>query len=256
MQPPALPNAAAAPPPATSAPPPTPSVVPGSDLFTDMRIALELEANPQAGWFGEIQEAVKEQPAMAQEFREIAAASGEEFVARVLSSTISTFVSRGDSQSNEQMIRAESEMVAGRYYEAAQAFERAQLLNPGNPLPMIGRGHALLAAGEYASASVQLSRGLGLFEDFGRFRLDLKTLLGGQEIIDVRRADLMDRLASKEDPSLRFLLGYIEYHSGQRDRGLENLERAASSIDAPPAVRRYLDAVRRGAVPAAGAENE
>jgi len=258
IQPPAFPAdpaAAAAPRPGpTTTPPPTLSVVPGGDRYTDMRMALELEANPQAVWFGEIQEAMRQQPALAQELQEYAALSGEEFVQRILNSTISTFASTGPSHANEQLIQAESDMVAGRYYDAANAYEKAQLLSPGNPLPMIGRGHALLAAGEYASASVQLLRGLGQFEDFGRFRLDLKSLLGGQEIIDVRRSDLMQRLDTHEDPSLRFLLGYIEYHSGQRERGLENMQRAADSVEAPPAVRRYLKAVRGGEGPAVGTE--
>jgi hypothetical protein len=63
--------------------------------------------------------------------------------------------------------------------------------------------------------------------------------MGGGEIVDIRRADLMQRLEGRENPELRFLLGYLEYHSGDRVHGLENLKRAAENTRAGPVIGRY-----------------
>jgi hypothetical protein len=49
----------------------------------------------------------------------------------------------------------------------------------------------------------------------------------------------MRQLGQSEDPLLRFLLGYLEYHSGDHEHGLENLRRAASNPRAGMVIARY-----------------
>jgi hypothetical protein len=49
----------------------------------------------------------------------------------------------------------------------------------------------------------------------------------------------MARLANAEDPQLRFLLGYIEYHTGNELSGLEHLTRAAAAAAPGSVIARY-----------------
>jgi tetratricopeptide (TPR) repeat protein len=176
------------------------------------------------------------------------ARQSQEFITTMLETPIHTFVGRGASAVNDQLLRAEALLETGRFFDAADRYETAHMLDPANPLPLIGKGHALLAAGEYLSAAVYLIRGLERFPELSRFRVNLEALIGGGEIIDIRRADIMARLKRLEDPRLRFLLGYIEVHTGMRESGLENLDRAARQAKPGSLIARY-PAMLRGEGP-------
>lgn len=216
-----------------------PSLLPGQSVFTDLQLALSLAEDPSAPWFKELQEAIRNDPTLAEELRAAAAEEAETFVQRVLDTELATFAGKGQDAVNESLLRAELLMDAGEYYEAAREYERAAVFAPANPLPMIGRGHALLASGEYLSAAQSLLRGLERFPDLARVRVNLEALMGGGEIVDIRRADLMDLLQRNEDPQLRFLLGYLEWHSGNVESGRRNLEQAAAGAEFGSVLRRY-----------------
>ena len=228
---------------------PTPSILPGNDVFTDMQLALALQRNPAANWFTEMQAGIRQSGTPTPELQEFAALQADEFVGKVVDQPIRTFVGQSASALNDELLKAESLMDIGQYYDAATRYESAHLIDPLNPLPLIGNGHALLAAGEYLSAAVQLVLGLERFPELARFSVDLGALIGGGEIIDIRRADIMKRLAVREDMRLRFLLGYVEYHSGNRQSGMEHLEQAAAQAEAGSMIRRYPAMLRGGALP-------
>lgn len=227
------------------------SMLPGSDVFTDMQLALALLLNPQAEWYAEMQEAATQSPTRTVEMQSRAVLAAEEFIAQVLQAPMKTFVGEGTSALNDELRQAETAMDLGRYYDAVRHYERARVIDPMNPLPLIGKGHALLAAGEYVSAALHLVRGLERYPELTRFQVDLTGLMGGGEIVDIRRSDLMKLLAHNEDPQLRFLLGYLEIHSGNREFGLQNLDAAARQADPGSLIRRYPDMIRRkGILPA------
>lgn len=231
--------------------PPGMELRPGGDIYTDMRMALELSLNPQADWFQAMQDAVGQgsqdqavspTDAVQRQLRAVDAAA--EFLTKLFESPLETFAGSDPSAANQEIRQAEAAMDVGRYYDAVRFYERAAAIAPGNPLPLIGQGHALLAAGEYLSAAMSLIAGLDRFPDLSRFQVDLVALMGGGEIVDIRRADLMRMLERREDPQLRFLLGYLETNTGMADSGLQHLEKAAE--DAPPGsiLRRYPELVR------------
>ena len=168
----------------------------------------------------------------------------------MLQNALQSFAGESTTAVNTELRRAESFMNLGRYYDAADYYRRAHLLDPLNPLPLVGRGHALLAAGDYLSAAVMLTQGLERFPEMARFSLDLKAMMGGGEIVDIRRADIMRQLQQNEDPRLRFLLGYLEFHGGMPERGIENLRKAAGEADPGTLLRRYPDMLEgKGALP-------
>lgn len=159
-------------------------------------------------------------------------ASAARWAKELLEEPVTTFVTTSPDEFNGYMAQAEMALQAGNYYRAAGRYEIAHLLSPNDPLPLLGRGHALAAAGDYWSAANALRRGIELFPEIAAFRLDLVSLVGQPDIFDRRRADLEERLAHSEQYELRFLLGYLELYSGMPDDGLRNIEEAAKN--APP----------------------
>jgi hypothetical protein len=211
------------------------ALLPGADVFADMQMTRELQESPGDDWFKEMQS-----------LRSAAGVAGEiepgEFLQKMTAQPLSTFVGEGDTVLNRELADAEAAMDTRDFYRAAAIYESAARIAPTNPLPLLGRAHALLAAGDYASAAVSLQAALQKDPALlASFSYDLERLLGGAEIIDIRRSDLRRQLEQDEDPRLRLLLGYLEYFGGQRDRGAENLRKAADSARLGPAVIAYVD---------------
>jgi hypothetical protein len=225
------------------------SVLPGYDVFTDMQLGLALAADPSAAWFKDIQDAVRQNPAATGLMQELAAAQSQEFIARVVNAPIRTFHGQGESPLNNEILKAESLLEIGQYYEAVRRYEAARRLDPLNPLPLIGKGNAYLAAGEYLSAVVALVQGFERYPELSKFSFDLAALMGGGEVVDIRRSDLMRRLESQEDPRLRFLLGYLEYFGGDRESGLKNFEKAAETDAGASIISRFPAMLREGRLP-------
>lgn len=220
------------------------TVLPGQDVFTDMQLALSLQSDPGADWFAAMQDSIRGNPLLERETQAVAEEQATDFINKVLSVPIRTFVGGGKNAFNNEMLKAESFMEIGQYYDAAKRYDQARLLAPQNPLPYVGKAHALLAAGEYMSAAANLVQGLERFPELAKVKFDLTTLMGGVATVDVRRSDLARRLESSEDYRLRFLLGYLELYSGNHDFALENLDRAASEAPIGSLIRRYPDMVR------------
>ncbi|MBL8878523.1 MAG: hypothetical protein JNG88_05325 [Phycisphaerales bacterium] len=230
------------------------SILPKFDTFNDMRLALALRRDPTADWFEDMKRAAAEDPALQLQFQEFADVRAADFLNQMLSTPLATFVGKGASEVNNELLRAEAFMSMGEYYQAASRYDAAAALDGANPLPLIGKAHALIAAGDYLPAAVVLLRGLELFPDAALFSINLETLMGGVETVDIRRADILNRLKDGEDARLRFLLGYLEYHSGNRESGLANLDRAAARSIGNSILVRYADMLRRAhsVDPAAG----
>ncbi len=224
------------------------SMLPGQDVFTDLRLAATLAEDPRADWFDELKRLAR-QAGSAERMQQLEQLDAQQYVQRVLSEPIRTFAGKAPTAINDLLLKAEGLMAVGQYYDAARNYERAAALDPTNPLPWIGRAHALLAAGEYLSAAVSLTRGLKRFPDLARFHLDLKALMGGGEVVDIRRAEIMRLLKRREDYRLRFLLGYLEYHSGNRKLGLENLRQAADEAPIGSIIRRYPNMIQGKSLP-------
>jgi hypothetical protein len=233
------------------------SILPGADVFNDMQMALSLQKDPRAAWFQEMLAAAKSESApSATPAQEKGAQAAEEFVSSMLNAPIRSFAGQSVSRVNEMMLKAEALMQIGRYREAADRYEdahRADVAALGqrrtNPLPLLGKANALLAAGSYGPAVEALLRALEYGPEIARFNFDLPALLGGIEMIDKRRADLESRLADRDDVRLRFLLGYLEYYGGYRELGLANLERAAREGKSGSIIARFPAMLRGEALP-------
>ncbi|MCP4593605.1 MAG: hypothetical protein GY842_22950 [bacterium] len=163
-----------------------------------------------------------------------------------------TFAGAVETDLNVRIRAAEALMRAGEFYRATEEYAVASTLARNDPLIRMGLAHAYLAAGDYLSAVHHLTRGLERFPEIGQFRLDLYQFVDDPSVLDIRRADLENKLEQRDDYRLRFLLGYAEYYGGSEEFGMFQLERAAEA--APPgSIIARLPALLKagGAAPAA-----
>lgn len=170
-------------------------------------------------------------------------ASAAKWVSSTLDDPIKTFTGRYQGKLNDNMVAAEDALHRGQYYSAARFYEIASNIDPSNPLPLLGRGHALTAAGDYMSAVVSIERGIARFPQIAAFRIDLPAIVGRHDVFDIRRADLESRLETLEDYRLRFLLGYLEIYSGMTERGLNDLNKASSQAPSGSMIALFPDFV-------------
>ncbi len=152
-----------------------------------------------------------------------------------------SFVGTEQSALNRYLSQAEAAMRSGQYYKAENLYDIARAIAPDNPLPLLGRSLALLAAGEYISSVSSLFRAIEIYEGLAQFPVDLSSFVPDARMLDRRRADLERRLDAGDDYRLRFLLGYAEYTSGLQPLGLQNMNRAASAAPAElESLRRFV----------------
>lgn len=169
----------------------------------------------------------------------------------VMEDPITTFAGHYENDLNRLIVEAETLMHKGEYYRASSKFDLACLIDPRNPLPHLGRGHARIAAGDYSSGLSSVLAGIERFPQIAAFRLDLPALVGGRDVFDRRRADLTKKLTQREDYELRFLLGYLELYSGLTVEGLADLAKAAGDAPADSVITRFHDLLTdRGQAPA------
>ncbi len=130
---------------------------------------------------------------------------------------------RGRDLFNRYMRSGESLLKRGRYYQAAEEFRQAGAIDPKNPLPLLGRGTALLIAGEPISAAFNLRRGMEVYPPVMEARPEFLSK-APQE--DVQRAisRLDGRLAA--DPArhrveMLLLAAFAHHGMGQRDQAAQ-----------------------------------
>jgi hypothetical protein len=145
------------------------------------------------------------------------------------------------TQIDQMLAQAEDLMRKGEYYRAAGTYNGVITAAPENALAWLGRANALLAAGEYLQAYVALDRGIGRFPQVLAFDLDLPALVGNREVLDIRRAELEKLLSGNPDYRMQFLLGYMDYYSGQRSLGLQVIQKAAGAAPSGSVVRQAAE---------------
>lgn len=108
---------------------------------------------------------------------------------------------------------AEDLIRQGKYDLAIQNYNQAQRVAPNNPLSLLGRANAELAAEYYARAEQDLRTAYRINPGLLLLQFDLETLLPNGRASDLRK-DLQD-LAQKDVKSERpwFMLAYLDYNS-------------------------------------------
>ncbi len=126
-------------------------------------------------------------------------------------------------------------LTAGRYYEAAKSFELALMYKPDDPFCLAGKGHALFAAGEYVSSALFISRALEVYPQYTQTEVNLATILGGNERIEKRIADVEEWLTKSGSNQLGFLLSYIYYRTDKLDKAKLAIDVVSRKVPQSPA---------------------
>jgi tetratricopeptide (TPR) repeat protein len=151
--------------------------------------------------------------------------------------------SLGIAKFNEHVRAAEEHLRAGRYYRAADCFALASVYKPDDPLALVGRSHALFAAGEYVSSALFLSRALAIYPEYMQMRVDLAGLVGGQEKVAQRLADVEQWYARSGSGQLQLLLSYVYYRTGNLTQARRAVDAAYEKMPELPAVRAVKTAI-------------
>lgn len=154
-----------------------------------------------------------------------------------------TLESLSGAKFNEHIRAAEEHLRAGRYYLAADSFALASVYKPDDPLALAGRSHALFAAGEYVSSALFLSRALAIYPEYMQKRVDLAGLLGGQEKVAQRLADVEQWYARSGSGQLQLLLSYVYYRTGNLTQARRTVDSAYEKMPELPAVRAMKMAI-------------
>jgi tetratricopeptide (TPR) repeat protein len=194
----------------------------------------ELESDPSVADSDNVYPEMQEQVERAQTVLE-----------RAASESLSTLAGASQSSSAQLISEAEGKVQEGKYYQAAKLYEMASQMDPEQAMPKLGHAHALFAAGEFMTAYRRLVHAIEMYPAFGYLNFDLTTFIPDANLIDIRRANLEERLKIKEDYRLRFLLGYVEYYIGLEQFGLPNLRRAAGDAPAGSIPARFPDILAR-----------
>jgi hypothetical protein len=204
-----------------------------TELAEAVTFLEEFQADPQ------LREQMLATPTLREQY-----AQAMSVVRRRSAESIQSLAGEDTSRASALMRAAEEKVRAGDYYQASTLYGLAASLDEDNPLVRLGHAHALAAAGEYITAVLQLEQAIGAYRAFGFLRLDLTEFVRDPRDLDLRRADLEQRLERREDYRLRFLLGYLEYYSGFEKFGLPNLERAAQEAPEGSVIARFPEILK------------
>ncbi len=127
---------------------------------------------------------------------------------------------------------AELYLQQGRYYRAADSFTLASMYKPGDSRAYLGKGQALLAAGEYVSSALFLARAIELDPRRTLAKTNLVEVLGGPDSFVRRISDLEETAANSHTPLLQFLLAYIYYQMDRPQAAQVAIEAAAKELPA------------------------
>jgi tetratricopeptide (TPR) repeat protein len=118
-----------------------------------------------------------------------------------------------DTPFDRHLRAAQLSMQQGQYARAAESFSLAAGCNPKDVRPLVGRSHALFAAGQYLSSAVYLAKAIELDPRHVLAKPDRKPdfteALGGPDLFLQRVTDLEKRAKAGGPPVLHLLLAYI-----------------------------------------------
>jgi tetratricopeptide (TPR) repeat protein len=224
------------------------SVLPRYDVFADIRMALALADGSDDQWFEDLRAGAQGNPSAQGDENLAATESAEDFQRRLMEVPIETFRGEGKTNFNDTILKAEALMELRHYHEAARRYAFAASLAPANPLPLFGQANAQIASGDYLSAAGSLIKAYERFPDIVRYKFNLKRLMGGEDVVDIRRSELETMINRYDTAELRLVLGYIEINSGRADNGMAHLHKAAE-LDRLKTIISRLPAMMRGEAP-------
>lgn len=163
-----------------------------------------------------------------------------------LSKTISAppaFAAADRPRPGNYLSHGQKMMRQGKYYQAAEAFEKAVIHDSAGPAGLLARAHALFAAGEFVSSAQFLNQALIQNPKLLETKINLPDLFGNDKKFNLR-LDELDRLSKQtQNTALMFLHGYLLFHNGSLEQAQTNLTKAHQAQFDIPAIDHLLNAI-------------
>jgi hypothetical protein len=118
---------------------------------------------------------------------------------------------------NLYMNRAKVLMKEGKYYDASQEYEQAEVVDRSNPLAPLGASIAIFTAGEPFSAAIYLRKAMSLLPPLMETRLDVGSMVKLDDF-EAQLRLLDQRMANnsgKTDPLLLYVSTFMHQSLGQ-----------------------------------------
>lgn len=168
------------------------------------------------------------------------------YVREMMNKRITSFVPGTTTSTLDRVMqRAEQAMQENRYRTASRLYTDATDMQPHNGLAWLGRAHAHFAEGRYVSAAFALRRALSLFPDALRFSIDVRAMIGSDEVLREKISQIQSLLARHDDASLRLLLAYVYHFSGEADLARSNIMHALALQGNDEVLQRVADVIDR-----------
>ena len=124
---------------------------------------------------------------------------------------------------------------------AEEQFERAHKKDPSSPVPILARGHARFALGEYKKAAHDLKAALTAYAKLNSIKMDRRDFYGNPETFYGQLAKLEKFVKNnKEDSHAHFLLGYNYYFSGRPTLARKAFERSLAINSGDKLAKAFL----------------
>lgn len=144
----------------------------------------------------------------------------------------------------KQYIRAGREYLKSqRYYKAADAFIVADFYKADQAEALLGRSHALFAAGEYMSSAYFLQKAIHVDAKKALEQVDLVELIGSRDTYDNRIVDLANWTNRTRAPELAMLSAYVLYTSNKLDSAKEAITIAGEKMQDDPEYRKLRQVI-------------
>ncbi len=141
-----------------------------------------------------------------------------------------------DTPFDRHMRSARLSMQQGQYARAAETFSLAAACNPKDVRPLLGRSHALFAAGEYLSSAVYLAKAIEFDPRYVLQKSDLLESVGGPDVFVQRITDLEKRAKAGDAPMLQLLLAYFYQQMNRPQEATTAIQAARKGLPSSPSV--------------------
>jgi len=141
------------------------------------------------------------------------------------------------------MSQGKKHMRQGQYYQAANAYGAAGIYDSQNTAALLGKGHALFAAGEYMSSAFFVNKALTLNPQLLQERINLRRFIVDREVFSQRMEDLERWQLESGQPMLYFLKGYILYQIGSFESAQAVLDKLQGENPDIATLQYLIDAV-------------
>ena len=139
-----------------------------------------------------------------------------------------------DTPFDRHLRSAQLSMQQGQYARAAETFSLAAACNPKDVRPLLGRSHALFAAGEYLSSAVYLAKAIEFDPRYVLQKSDLLESVGGPDVFVQRITDLEKRAKVGDAPMLHLLLAYLYQQMNQSQQATTAIQAARKGLPSSP----------------------